>query len=130
MPKIVDHTGETFTGFVITGRGKVLNGYHTWCGKCLHCGRTVMLPYGSFSKQQSCGCLKRKESRCLYIAVTPDRYELPVAVADTAEDLAAMLNVSVVQVRCGVTPSYVARQMRKMHRDRSRVDYYYIRVQL
>lgn len=130
MPKIVDHTGEAFPGFVITGRGKVINGYHTWCGKCRHCGKTVMLPYGSFSKQNSCGCLKRKESKHLYLAVTPDRYELPVAVADTAEELATQLNVSIVAVRCGCTPSYQARQMRKMNRDRSRVDYYYRRVQL
>ena len=30
----------------------------------------------------------------VYLAVTPDRYELPVAVADTAAELARMLGVT------------------------------------
>lgn len=34
----------------------------------------------------------------MWIATTPDEYELPIAVADTAEELARMLNVSVMAV--------------------------------
>ncbi len=35
----------------------------------------------------------------IWLAVTQDEYELPVAVADTAEELAAMVGTSVLNVR-------------------------------
>lgn len=38
----------------------------------------------------------------VYIAVTADKFELPVAVADTAEELAQMLGVKAQSVRVGV----------------------------
>ena len=38
----------------------------------------------------------------VYMAVTADKFELPVAVADTAEELAQMLGVKAQSVRVGV----------------------------
>ena len=38
----------------------------------------------------------------LYIKVTKDRYELPVAVADTKSDLARLLGVDPSTVTCGL----------------------------
>lgn len=38
----------------------------------------------------------------VYMAVTADKFELPVAVADTAEELAQILGVKAQSVRVGV----------------------------
>ena len=38
----------------------------------------------------------------LYIKVTKDRYELPVAVADTKSDLARLLGVDPSTITCGL----------------------------
>lgn len=39
----------------------------------------------------------------VHMAVTADKFELPVAVADTAEELAQMLGVKAQSVRCSTS---------------------------
>ena len=41
----------------------------------------------------------RKRVNYLWLAVTPDQYELPLVVCDTADELAARFNVSTENVQ-------------------------------
>ena len=41
---------------------------------------------------------KNKEPKVLWIAVTPDRYELPMCVCDSQKDLAECLGVTVSNI--------------------------------
>ena len=44
----------------------------------------------------------KKQKEFLYLAVTNDKYELPIAVADSASELAKMLGLSVYTIYTGV----------------------------
>lgn len=44
----------------------------------------------------------KKQKEFLYLAVTNDKYELPIAVADSASELAKMLGLSVCTIYTGV----------------------------
>ena len=61
---------------------------------------------------------KKKEPKVLWIAVTPDRYELPVCVCDSQKDLAERLGVTVSNI------SHLAERKRRS----SRSKYYVYKV--
>lgn len=42
----------------------------------------------------NCGAYSEDKKMMVWVAVTPDRYELPIAVGDSARELAQMLGVS------------------------------------
>lgn len=39
----------------------------------------------------------------LYMAVTPDKYELPIAIESTLEDIAEVFNINVHTVACAIS---------------------------
>lgn len=49
---------------------------------------------------------KRNHPKYLYIATTRDKYELPIAVADSVTELAEMLGMSPRSIACLMTPSH------------------------
>lgn len=61
---------------------------------------------------------KKKEPKVLWVAVTPDRYELPMCVCDSQKDLAKCLGVTVSNI------SHLAERKRKS----SRSKYYVYKV--
>ena len=61
---------------------------------------------------------KEKEPRILWIAVTPDRYELPIYICDSQKDLAE---------RLGTTVSNVSHLVKRKRRS-SRGKYYVYKV--
>ena len=61
---------------------------------------------------------KKKEPKVLWIATTPDRYELPMCVCDSQKDLAERLGVTVSNI------SHLAGRKRKS----SRSKYYVYKV--
>lgn len=62
-----------------------------------------------------------KEMKVLWMAVTPDEYELPLAVADTAKGLANML---------GVTESNVCKLWHRKRRGNRKCKYYIYRIEV
>ena len=42
----------------------------------------------------NCGAYSEDKKMMVYVAVTPDRYELPIAIGDTALELAQMLGIT------------------------------------
>lgn len=61
---------------------------------------------------------KNKEPKVLWIAVTPDRYELPICVCDSQKDLAEHL---------GVTTSNISHLKKKRRSNRSKYYIYKVR---
>ena len=47
-----------------------------------------------------------KTPKYLYVATTRDKYELPIAVADSTRELAEMLGLPVKTVRMYMSPSF------------------------
>lgn len=91
--------------------------------RCRLCGREWLARADRLRKGTSCKCIAwdtdavramkerqkakaKKQSGVLYMAVTADEYELPVAVADTPEELGAMLNRSPNTIRSLVCRGY------------------------
>lgn len=55
---------------------------------------------------------KKKEPKVLWIAVTPDRYEIPICVCDSQKDLAERLGVTVSNI------SHLAKRKRRGNRSK------------
>lgn len=60
----------------------------------------------------------------LYMAVTPDKYELPVAIGDSPTELAEMIGVSAKWILVSLAPS------RERYNNRRRRGYRYRKVKV
>lgn len=59
----------------------------------------------------------QKAKKCVYIVVSPDKYKLPMAVAETPDELADML---------GIRSEYVLRQLSRVRKKRPKHSKYEI----
>lgn len=64
----------------------------------------------------------------LYVAVTPDEYELPMIVADSAAELARRCGCKVHQVQNGITRNK-HRQGRKFYNKATRYSFHLVEVE-
>lgn len=115
--RIVDHSGEVYNGWELVRRAWEMDSVHAYyvC-RCQVCGKTrraVIRDVKSYVPcthgRQSPRSAQSAPGNFLYLGVTADRYELPVAVADTIEEIAAMTGYPVSRIKYAVTPSGMAR---------------------
>lgn len=88
--------------------------------RCRLCGREWQAQSQSLLKGVSCKCIAYKTDAVrarierntmkgvLYMAVTADKYELPIAVAETAAELADIVGYDAQRIRERVCRGYVA----------------------
>lgn len=113
----VDQSGEVHNGWLLVRRTNKPNSAHAYyeC-RCMVCGKTRIAVIRDIKGYAPCTHGKQilrspqsVQGNYLYLGVTADRYELPVAVADTIEEIAALTGYSVARIKFAVTPSGMAR---------------------
>ena len=97
-----DLTGEIvgkYRNLVVIGQDKSKsNGKTTyWRVRCMKCGREAVKAKDGIYRHASCQCIKMKLlygcDEVLYLACTPDRYELPVCVSDDLDEVSRYTGV-------------------------------------
>lgn len=99
---MIDRSGEIHNGRLFLRKLERRHGNQAYEAKCLSCGRVIKGAY-YYLQHNACPCNRAKQY--IYMAVTSDAYELPVAVADTIEELAQQTGYKESRIRFAVTPS-------------------------
>lgn len=117
--KDTDHSGEVYNGWTLMRRVCTSEKRHAFYeAQCGICGRSFVARYADIKGRKPCMCytgkvsVRKNPERYLYMAVTSDALELPVAVTDTIEELSKITGSSVDRIRFAVTPSGAKRYSR------------------
>ena len=112
--KKIDRSGEIHNGWEILRHEE--NDHRYMVSRCVHCGMLRVSMYKHIKKYSPCECTRKKPRKVkipkakppqkyLYIATKSDKYEYPIAIADTIEELAEITGASAARIKFAVTPS-------------------------
>lgn len=102
MKLVMDMTGRVVgkrKNFRVTARAPTpperTDGMPYWQLTCTRCGREIVKPR-SMLRDACCPCLRGIPTygcAVVYMACTADRYELPIAVTDTLDEMSAIMGM-------------------------------------
>lgn len=112
--KKIDRSGEIHNGWEILRHEE--NDHRYMVSRCVHCGMLRVSMYKHIKKYSPCECTRKKPPKVkiprvkpadkyFYIATKSDKYEYPIAIADTIEELAEITGASAARIKFAVTPS-------------------------
>lgn len=116
--KLIDHSGEIHNGWEIIKHEE--SDHRRVSVRCIHCGASRTSWLNRAQKYVPCECMRKKKKKkkpkvkiprakpadkYFYIATKSDKYEYPIAIADTIEELAEITGASAARIKFAVTPS-------------------------
>lgn len=114
--KKIDHSGEIHNGWEIIKHEE--NDHRRVNVRCIHCGASRTSWLNRAQKYVPCECTRKKKKppkvkiprakpadKYFYIATKSDKFEYPIAIADTIEELAEITGASAARIKFVVTPS-------------------------